>query len=504
MGFRERFRVDRISPAQLRAAYDLIITSLGAATAGLFSRLWSQDVSRESFVGLCLTPSVYLAVASALGLYGARRQSSIRLKVALLAVVLSSVVALQLLWGVEPVLSALWMAGVIGPLMLPRVLVGMTFSRESGYLSSAIRANGPVLVVGGAGYIGSEVVRQLLGEGRRVRVLDKLVYGRTALAPYLEHPGFELVDGDTTDIAVLTNAMYGVSAVVHLAGLVGDPACSVDENFTRHLNIISTRMVKEVAKSLGIRRFVFASSCSVYGISAKVLDETSEINPISLYARTKIDSERELLESASPTFNPVILRFATVFGHSGRPRFDLVANLFTAQAYFDGQVKVFGSGQWRPFVHVRDVARAVVMALTAKTEKVSGQIFNVGDSRLNLTIGQLAEVVEKVVSPVRAVVRDVRDADFKDARNYAVSFDKIRRVLGYQATVTIEDGVRDMLEQMQSGVYLDYRDPSFSNVEITRRIVTDFYDPELASKMYTPVTTKGAATPFFVDREAHV
>src|SRR5262249_7356476 len=154
------------------------------------------------------------------------------------------------------------------------------------------------------------------------------------------NPRFEVVEGDATDIMKLTEAMSGVSSVVHLAGLVGDPACAVDRSFTRHTNVIATRMLKEVAISMGVPRFVFASSCSVYGASEEEVEETSPLNPVSLYAVTKIDSERELQSLIDETFCVTILRFATVFGHSRRPRFDLVANLFTAQAFNDGRITV--------------------------------------------------------------------------------------------------------------------------------------------------------------------
>ena len=148
---------------------------------------------------------------------------------------------------------------------------------------------------GGGGYIGTHVVEQLLAEGWRVRVLDRLLFGKAPLQDFLANPRFELVEGDATDILKLIEAMHGASAVVHLAGLVGDPACAVDESFTRHANVFATRLIKKAVPLLGVRRLVFASSCSVYGINSAEVNETSEVNPVSLYARTKVESERELL-----------------------------------------------------------------------------------------------------------------------------------------------------------------------------------------------------------------
>ena len=203
-----------------------------------------------------------------------------------------------------------------------------------------------------------------------------------SLSAFSGSPHFELIDGDVTDISKLAAAMRHASSVIHLAGLVGDPACAVDPEFTRHENIIATRMAREVAQSLGIHRFIFASSCSVYGASDKEMREGDGLNPVSLYAQTKIDSEQELLYSVRDDFFVTVLRFATVFGHSSRPRFDLVANLFAAQAMMNGIVTVIGPDQWRPFIHVRDLARAIVMVLEARPEIVQSQIFNVGDTRL--------------------------------------------------------------------------------------------------------------------------
>src|SRR5438552_4057222 len=231
---------------------------------------------------------------------------------------------------------------------------------------------GPVLVVGGAGYIGTHVVEQLLAQGRRVRVLDPLMFGWEPVQDFLANPRFELVEGDATDVLKLIEAMHGASAVAHFAGLVGDPACAVDESVTRHANVFATRLVKKAALLLGVQRLVFASSCSVYGINSAEVNETSEVNPVSLYARTKVEGERELLLGPEGDCCVTVLRFATVFGHSRRPRFDLVANLFTAQAVNDGKITLMGPSQWRPFVHLREPARALVAVLDADPERVRG------------------------------------------------------------------------------------------------------------------------------------
>src|SRR2546427_687465 len=341
----------------------------------------------------------------------------------------------------------------------------------------------------GGGYIGTHVVEQLLAEGWRVRVLDRLLFGKAPLQDFLGNPRFELVEGDATDILKLIEAMQGASAVVHLAGLVGDPACAVDESFTRHANVFATRLVKKAAQSLGVRRFVFASSCSVYGINPAEVSETIEVNPVSLYARTKVESERELLSDADEDFCVTTLRFATVFGHSRRPRFDLVANLFTAQAVNDGRITLMGPSQWRPFVHVRDLARAIVAVHEADPERMRGQIFNVGDRRLNMTIGQLARLVQESVSHTRQV--EVVERPSKDLRNYAVSFEKIRRALGFEAETLMEAGSEETVAEVHKGPYGHYRDAIYSNLEMTKRVLPDFRRGR--AHLYQPVAAAAGA-----------
>src|SRR5438876_66724 len=260
-------------------------------------------------------------------------------------------------------------------------------------------------------------------------------------------------------------------------------ASAVDKSFTRHANVFATRLIKKAAQSLDVRRFVFASSCSVYGINPAEVNETSEVNPVSVYARTKVESERELLLDADEDFCLTTLRFATVFGHSRRPRFDLVANLFTAQAVIDGRITLMGPSQWRPFVHVRDLARAAVAVLDADPERMRGQVFNVGDRRLNMTIGQLARLVQETVSRARRV--EVVELPSKDLRNYAVSFEKIRRELGFEAETLMEAGIEEIVSQFGKGTYGHYRDAVYSNLAITKRVLPDFR--RRTAHLYQPV-----------------
>src|SRR5690349_11749380 len=261
------------------------------------------------------------------------------------------------------------------------------FHRESE--ASASKTHPPieaaVLVVGGAGYIGSVVIEKLLARGYKVRLLDNLVYGDEAIRKLLNNPKLEFIKGDCRNIQDVVRAMADVRSMIHLAAIVGDPACAEDGENASQINYAATRMMAEIAAGHGIERFIYASTCSVYGASDGLMNESSETNPISLYARTKLQSEQVLLDECSKSFHPTILRFATVFGLSARPRFDLVVNLLTAKAVQEGVITIFNGEQWRPFIHVQDVAQAVVDVFLAPLESVSGEIFNVGDERLNYT-----------------------------------------------------------------------------------------------------------------------
>jgi len=315
-----------------------------------------------------------------------------------------------------------------------------------------------VLVIGGAGYIGSALVERLLELGYKVRVLDLLLYGDASISEIYDHPNFELVRGDFRNIHTVVSATRGMDAIVHLGAIVGDSACSIDQDLTVEINLRATRTIAEVGKGFGVKRFVFASTCSVYGASDETLDEHSVLRPISLYARTKMESEKVLLSLADATFSPTILRFATVYGLSGRPRFDLVVNLLTAKAIQDGKVGIFGGKQWRPLVHVRDVAEAIFLTLQAPLYNVRGQIFNVGCNEQNCQIADLGLIIKEMVPTARVVTQPK-----EDNRNYRVRFDKICNMLNFQPRHTIRDGVQEIMDAFATGKITDYRDPRYSN-----------------------------------------
>jgi nucleoside-diphosphate-sugar epimerase len=320
------------------------------------------------------------------------------------------------------------------------------------------RDKSPILVVGGAGYIGSIMCRKLIGHGQRVRLLDSFVYGDSAVRELFGHPRFEVSIGDCRNIQSVVSAVTGVKAIVDLAAIVGDPACEQDRSSALEINYAATRMLIEVAKGHGVGKFLFASSCSVYGETEELCDERSCVGPISLYAQTKVDSENALLKACSDRFQPTILRLATVFGNSYRPRFDLVVNLLTAKALRDGVITIFNGEQWRPFIHVSDVADGFIQVLNSPLELVGGEIYNLGDSRLNYTLSQVASVIQGLVPGTR-----VEKIENPDRRNYRVSFEKIRRELNFQCSVTLEQGIEDLKQALLSGQIPDYTDPLYHN-----------------------------------------
>src|SRR5262245_14075544 len=318
-----------------------------------------------------------------------------------------------------------------------------------------------VLLIGGAGYIGSALLPMLLEKGYRVRLLDLFLYGSEAIKDFLYHPRLEIMRADFRQVHKVVEATKNMDAVIHLGAIVGDPACALDEDLTIEVNLMATRMIAEVAKGSGVSRFIFASTCSVYGASDEVLDEQSELNPVSLYARSKIASERVLMSLSDSNFAPAVLRFGTIYGLSGRTRFDLVINLLTAKALIEGQITIRGGDQWRPFVHVHDAALAVFKTLDAPFPLVKHETFNVGSNEQNHTIYQIGKIINQFV-PAAQVLDQGADTD---RRNYRVNFNKIRDILGFAPVWVVEEGVAQVIEAIKSGKIKDYRDPRYSNVK---------------------------------------
>lgn len=333
------------------------------------------------------------------------------------------------------------------------------------------------LITGGAGYIGSLLAGVLLQAGWHVTVADDLLFGGQSLLGYWYHPRFRFAKVDICDpgqlraegraIAVGELPARPVDAVVHLAAIVGFPACQmVGPQVAWRYNYEGTRRVFAVADEAGAGRFLFASTYSNYGLSedGRAVSEESPLNPQSLYAETKIAAERFLLdETAGAATAPVIQRFATLFGVSPRMRFDLIVNQFVLDAITRRRLVIYQRGYARSFVHVRDVADAILLALQAPAAAVARQIFNVGSDEGNYTKDQIVALVQRYVEATRVEYKDLTFGG--DMRDLRVSFAKVRRVLGFEPRLTVEDGVREVRDVLASGVIKDALDSQYRNAQ---------------------------------------
>jgi nucleoside-diphosphate-sugar epimerase len=329
-----------------------------------------------------------------------------------------------------------------------------------------------VLVIGGAGYIGSALLPKLLKTDYSVRLLDLFVYGDEPIKPYLNHPKIKIIRADFRQVDKVVEATKGVGAVIHLGAIVGDPACSINEELTIDVNLMATRMIAEICKGFGVERFIFASTCSVYGASDEILDEKSKLNPVSLYAKTKIACERVLLQLADEQFKPVILRFSTIYGLSGRTRFDLVVNLLTAKACFDKKITLFGGDQWRPFLHVDDAANSIMLSLKAPLDLVNKQIFNVGNDSHNYTLAQVAELI-KACTPDAEIIEMGQNGD---RRNYRVDFTKLQKALGFSPQWSLTAGIEQVLTAIRTGKVIHYGEDKFDNAKFLRSNIESLRD----------------------------
>ncbi|MGA2135607.1 MAG: SDR family oxidoreductase [Bryobacteraceae bacterium] len=435
----------RLGLSELRHYYLTLFLPLSMCFPGFYALSGLYTISRTYSKGLALRRAASSAVVAALGMLAASfllpQSAGLPRTSALIFAVLVSL-------------------GTPGIRWLKHTL----FEHEKAGSGVPTPRGDLVLVVGGAGYIGSIVVRTLLKRGFRVRVLDSLVYGASAIEEVFDHPRMEFMRGDCRNIQDVVSAMRGASAVIHLAAIVGDPACDQDHKTAREINYAATRMMIEIAKGEGVQRFVFASSCSVYGASDQVMDENSQSQPISLYADTKVDSEQALLGAATGNFHPTILRFATIFGLSPRPRFDLVVNLLTAKAIKERVITIYNGQQWRPFLHVADAAAAIVRVLEAPVALVGNQIYNVGDSRLNYTLTDVAALLVKFFPHTR--VEHIENAD---RRSYRVSFQKFKGHLGFTCSKSLEDGIKEIKSAFESGQISDYSAALYSNVKFLKQ-----------------------------------
>jgi nucleoside-diphosphate-sugar epimerase len=303
----------------------------------------------------------------------------------------------------------------------------------------------------------------LLESGYQVRVFDNLMHGGDSLLGVWTQPGFEFCKGDLRDAAAVKAVLKDVDAVVHLAAIVGDPACAKEPELARATNLDASVALVEDCQRAGVSRFIFASTCSNYGRMADpetFVDETSELRPISLYAETKVAVEQAILNNGEPDgFCATALRSATVYGVSPRMRFDLTVNEFTMEMLTAKHLVVFGEQFWRPYIHVRDFGRAIKLVIESPVEKVSRQVFNIGSTDQNYQKRQLIEMIRPFAPG--AEIEFVHKNE--DPRDYRVSFEKINRDLAFTTTRTVTDGIKEVADLIAAGVITDFGSQKYRN-----------------------------------------
>lgn len=303
-----------------------------------------------------------------------------------------------------------------------------------------------ILVTGGAGYVGAVLVPRLLEQGYQVKVLDLYIYGEQVLSAVGDHPGLEQIKGDIRNWDLIERVLPGCDAVIHLACISNDPSFDLDPGLGKSINYDAFFGLVAVAKASGVRRFVYASSSSVYGIKEdENVTEELALEPLTDYSKYKALCEEVLLKEREPGFTTLILRPATVCGYSPRLRLDLTVNILTNHAINNGRITVFGGQQKRPNIHIEDVAELYVRSLEWPDEAIDGRIFNAGYE--NHRVMEIAEMVRRVVRRNVEIVVTPTD----DHRSYHISSEKIRRELGFVPQHTIEDAVRDLVLAFDAG-----------------------------------------------------
>ncbi|MFH0982341.1 MAG: NAD(P)-dependent oxidoreductase [Planctomycetota bacterium] len=309
-----------------------------------------------------------------------------------------------------------------------------------------------VLVTGGAGYVGAVLVPELLRKGYAVRVVDLYIYGEHTLDAVKENPRLEQVKGDIRDRRVVADALEGCDAVIHLACISNDPSVELDPELSKTINYEAFGPLVSMSKEAGARRFIFASSGSVYGVSDDPnVTEEHPLVPVSLYNKYKAMCEPVLREAQSPGFTTVIVRPATICGYSPRQRFDLTVNILTNHAVNSDKITVFGGSQMRPNLHMQDMVDLYLLLLELPDAKIAGEIFNAAYQ--NYSVAETAKIVKSVVEAEMPGKKDIPivTTPSDDIRSYHISSEKIRRVLGFEPKRRIEDGAHDLVAAFRAG-----------------------------------------------------
>ena len=333
-----------------------------------------------------------------------------------------------------------------------------------------VSAGKHVLITGGAGYLGSLLCGHLLRLGYSVTVVDDLLYGGESLLAYFSHPRFHFVRANVCEPRTIRTAidpnMPVPEAILHLAGIVGFPACqAVGRHVAWRYNVEAAEQVFDQAVGLGVERFIFASTYSNYATSQKddPATEESSLNPQSLYAETMVGVEKFLIAQSESPCAPLVFRMAHLYGLSPRPRFDLIVNQFVWEAYNKRDLLIYQRGYSRSFMHVRDAVRGFVLGLQSEEKKVRGQIFNLGSAVGNLSKDKIVEVILKRLPETTVRYKDLTFGG--DMRDFHVSYKKIQEILGFETHFTIEDGVREVLNALRTGIIDNPKDQRYRNAK---------------------------------------
>jgi len=328
--------------------------------------------------------------------------------------------------------------------------------------------NRRVLIIGAGGYIGPVVTKHLLDLGYKMRALDLFLYDtQSVLSEFLGNPAFELMTGDHCDINVVSRALSGVTDVVILAGLVGDPITKTYPAESQQINELGLRRVIDLLNNRALRRVIFVSTCSNYGLikDTELADEDFALSPLSLYAKAKVAMEQKLLGlKGNVDYSPTILRFATAFGLAPRMRFDLTVSQFTRDMYLGREMLVYDADTWRPYCHVQDFGEVIARVLAAPADDVSFEVFNAGGDINNFTKQMIVDSVLEKLPNAKVSYQE----HGSDPRNYRVNFSKIRERLGFEPKYTVRDGITELIEALKKDSFANAdKNPNFyGNFEI--------------------------------------
>jgi len=327
-----------------------------------------------------------------------------------------------------------------------------------------------ILITGGAGYIGSLLAGELLRQDYKVTVVDDLLFGGESILAYLPDANFHFVKSNVCESRAIRSALRTdwprPQAIVHLAGIVGFPACqAVGRQVAWRYNVEGTQSVYDQAEALGVERFLYASTYSNYGLSldGKPVNEETPLNPQSLYAETKIASERLLLGQPDAACAPLIYRIATLYGLSPRTRFDLIVNQFVLEAYSRRELLIYQRGYSRSFAHIQDAIAGIILGLRSSLEKIRGQVFNLGSKEGNYTKDQIVASILKRLPETTVRYKDMTFGG--DMRDISVDFSKIERELGFKACLNVDDGIREILQALRNGIIRNPQDQQYRNAQ---------------------------------------